>query len=152
MIVRQVELSEDIGRRVRSMQGSILRPQGPLPGDDPRPADAVTLAVIEDDDVIHGAVTLAPAAWPAPDLAELPAPQWQLRALAVVPESRGRGIGGVLVDAAADFAGGRSAASIWAQIRVAALRVYLRCGWVVVGDEWDKTGVGPHVYGWVPLR
>lgn len=148
MIIRPVESEEAVD--ARRLQQAVLRPDGPLPGDKPPPPAAVTLAAFDDHDLL-GAVTIAPEPWPLPDAAELPAPHWHLRSLAVDPEARGKGVGGRLVDEAASLARQDGAASMWAEIRVAALPVYRRCGWVMVGDEWDKPGVGPHFHGWVRL-
>jgi hypothetical protein len=48
------------------------------------------------------------------------------------------------------LAAGAGAASLWADARVAALNLYLRGGWAVVGQEWHKPGIGPH--RWIVAR
>jgi len=151
VILRQVAPDEAAGAAARALQTAVLRPDGPLPGDSEHAIGALTVAAI-DGEVVVGAVTVDRARWPVPDLAVIPDPQWQLRSLAVAPAARGSGLGGQLVAAAVDLARDAGAASLWAQIRVAALPVYLRQGWVSVGSEWDKPGVGPHRYGWASLR
>ncbi len=65
--------------------------------------------------------------------------------MAVLPEHRG-GVGSVLLAAAQDLAEGMGAGCLWATARVPALGLYRRAGWVVVGPQWDKPGVGPHRY------
>ncbi len=126
------------------MQLQVLRPGGPLPGDRPFPPDWHHLAAVLNDEVI-GACSVGPAPWPRPDLAEPPAPQWQLRSMAVAPEHRG-GVGSAVLTAAVDLAAGQGAGCLWASARVRALGLYLRGGWQLVGPEWDKPGVGPHRY------
>ena len=139
LIVRPASEAE-----VRPVQLRVLRPDGPLPGDTPFPAHWGHVAALVDDQVI-GACSIGPSPWPRPDLAELPAPQWQLRSMAVLPEHRG-GVGAVLLSAAEDIAAREQVASLWATARVRALGLYRRGGWRVVGPEWDKPGVGPHRY------
>ena len=48
--------------------------------------------------------------------------------------------------AAEDLAAELAVGCLWATARVRALGLYRRSGWVVVGPEWDKPGVGPHRY------
>jgi GNAT superfamily N-acetyltransferase len=140
--VRSATLDE-----VRAVQLAVLRPHGPLPGDQEPPADWVHLAADSDGTVI-GACSVGPNPWPHPQLCALPAPQWQLRSMAVLPERRG-GVGAALLVAAVEQAWAGGAASLWAQARVEALRLYLRGGWSVVGEEWLKPGIGPH--RWITL-
>ncbi|MCB0922674.1 MAG: hypothetical protein KDC08_12785, partial [Actinobacteria bacterium] len=47
---------------------------------------------------------------------------------------------------AEDLAAELAVGCLWATARVRALGLYRRSGWVVVGPEWDKPGVGPHRY------
>lgn len=130
---------------VRPVQQAVLRPHGPLPGDIPMPHEWVHVAAVRDGEIV-GACSAGPRPWPHPELAYLPSPQWQLRAMAVLPEHRG-GIGWQLLAAIVRQS---PAASMWAQARVAALPLYVRGGWEVVGPEWDKAGIGPH--RWIVLR
>lgn len=139
LIVRPASAAE-----VRPVQMQVLRPHGPLPGDRPFPSDWHHLAAVIGDQVI-GACSLGPAAWPREDLAHLVAPHWQVRSLAVVPAHRG-GVGSALVAACTDLAADQGVGSVWATARVAALSLYERAGWRVLGPEWDKPGVGPHKY------
>lgn len=127
---------------VRGVQLAVLRPHGPLPGDVDPPAGGLHVAAVVAGRVV-GACSVAPQPWPHPDLMELPAPQWQLRSMAVLPEYRG-GTGTALLAAAEQRAVRSGAASLWANARVAALGLYRRAGWLVVGPEWEKVGIGPH--------
>lgn len=122
----------------------VLRPAGPLPGDQPFPPDWRHLAAVVDGRIV-GACSLGPSPWPRPDLAEPPQPQWQLRSMAVLPDHRG-GVGSALLSAAVEAAADEGAVCLWATARVAALGLYRRAGWRVVGPEWDKPGIGPHNY------
>lgn len=138
-----IEIRQATYDEVRPVQQTVLRPDGPLPADTPMPDDWVHVAAVLDGRVI-GAVSAGPRPWPHPDVLDLPEPQWQLRAMAVVPEHRG-GVGAQLLAAISELAPG----SLWAEARVAALGLYVRGGWRVVGQPWDKPGVGPH--RWVLL-
>lgn len=126
------------------MQQQVLRPDGPLPTDRPHPPDWQHVAALVDGLVV-GACSVGPAPWSHPELLGLRAPQWQLRSMAVLPERRG-GVGSRLLRAAVEVAAQAGAGSLWADARVAALGLYERGGWLVVGQEWIKPGVGPHMY------
>ncbi len=126
------------------MQQRVLRPDGPLPTDRPHPRDWLHVAALADGLVV-GACSAGPAPWPHPELLPLRAPQWQLRSMAVLPEHRG-GVGSRVLRATVSEAAKAGAGSMWADARVAALGLYERAGWVVVGQEWLKAGVGPHMY------
>jgi GNAT superfamily N-acetyltransferase len=136
LTVRLAELAE-----VRPLQLAVLRPDGPIPGDAPPPPEALHLGAFEGD-VVVGAASILPAPWPGPG--ELPQPTWQLRSMVVRRDRRGTGVGALVLRLAEDTAAGRGAAALWANARVGALGFYQRCGWVVVGEEWDKPFVGPH--------
>ena len=127
---------------VRDVQLEVLRPHGPLPGDADPPADCLHVAAVVAGRVV-GACSVGPAQWSHPELMELPAPQWQLRSMAVLPHYRG-GTGTALLEASVRRAERGGAASLSANARVAALGLYQRAGWTIVGPQWDKAGIGPH--------
>lgn len=137
LVIRQATYEE-----VRAVQQAVLRPNGPLPTDsEPREGWLHVAALVEGQ--VAGACTVGPAAWHRPDVCSLPPPQWQLRSMAVLPGFRG-GAGAALLAAAVDLAGRHGAGSLWANARVAALNLYLRGGWRIVGEPWDKPGIGSH--------
>lgn len=136
--MRVAELAE-----VRPLQLAVLRPDGPLPGDQPPPAEAVHVAALRDG-VVIGAATVLPEPWPGPGLVREPV--WRLRAMVVSEAVRGTGIGRAVLDRAVQLAAARGVGSLWAEARSSALGFYERAGWTVVGDEWIKAGIGPHRY------
>ena len=142
----------------RELQTRIMRPNGPLPTDREPPPDWLQLVARVGDgnaDGNHGAIVGAarfgPSPWPRSDLADPPSPAWQLRSVAVLPQHRGAGVGAALVNRAQSVAAANGAATLWAEARVAALSLYQRLGWFIVGPEWDKPGVGPHRFVGIPL-
>lgn len=139
LIVRPASAEE-----VRPVQQAVLRPAGPLAGDQPHPPDWLHFAA-EIDGAVVGACSVGPSAWTNLDVCVLPAPTWQLRSMAVLPAHRG-GVGAQLLVAAVSGAHSAGASCLWANARVAALNLYLRGGWRIVGQPWDKPGVGPHRY------
>ncbi len=138
LVVRRADLSE-----VRPLQLTVLRPNGPLPGDQPPPADALHVAALRDD-VVIGAATVLLERWPGPGTIREPA--WRLRGMVVAEAERGAGIGRAVLDHAVVLAASRGAGSLWAEARSSALGFYLGAGWTVQGDEWMKPGIGPHWY------
>ncbi len=140
--VRLAELAE-----VRGLQLAVLRPDGPLPGDGPAPADAVHVGAFDDGQPI-GATTIGAAPWPGPG--DLPAPTWRLRSMAVRADHRGTGVGLRVLDLAVQTAEDHGAATLWAMARVSSLGFYTKAGWAVVGQPWVKPGAGPHRWVFTP--
>lgn len=63
--------------------------------------------------------------------------------MAVLAEYRG-GVGARLLDAVVEAALNEGAKGLWANARQAAVGLYVRGGWEVVGGPWEKPGVGTH--------
>ncbi len=141
--MRVAELAE-----VRPLQLAVLRPNGPLPGDQPPPAGALHAAALRNG-VVIGAATVLPERWPGPGVVRDPA--WRLRGMVVVEAERGAGVGRAVLDRAIMLAADAGAASLWAEARCSALDFYRTAGWTVLGEEWIKPGIGPHRYIVAPL-
>lgn len=149
--IRVVAPGSTEGLAARDLQLVVLRPNGPVPGDTgPQPDQQVLIATDLNGNVV-GAATVCPQPWPRDDIAQLPALSWRFRSLAVSDEFRGSGVGSALVRAAEEAARDRGAATLWAEVRMTALVFYERLGWVPLGEVWDKPGVGPHRYAWIPV-
>jgi GNAT superfamily N-acetyltransferase len=72
------------------------------------------------------------------------APAWRLRGMATVPEMRGHGIGGALLEAGVAEVAGRGGRRVWCNGRTGALAFYQRHGFTARGEEFDVPPVGPH--------
>ena len=70
---------------------------------------------------------------------------WRLRGMATVPAVRGRGIGAALLDACMEHAATSDGGEVWCNARVVAIGFYLRAGFEVVSEEFEVSGIGPHV-------
>jgi GNAT superfamily N-acetyltransferase len=141
LVVRVADLAE-----VRALQQAVLRPSGPLPTDRPAPGGTIAVGAFDGAEAV-GTACVNPAPWPGPGTVAEPA--WQLRSMAVRADRRSAGIGRRVLDQAVDTAREHGAATLWADARVAALPFYVRAGWTVVGDQWEKPRVGPH--RWIVL-
>lgn len=81
--------------------------------------------------------------WPLPG----PTPRLQLRGMAVLPEYRGSGLGGALLEAVH----AEVAAPMWCNARTTAVEFYARHGWRPIGAPFEMAATGPHQrMGWVP--
>jgi GNAT superfamily N-acetyltransferase len=69
---------------------------------------------------------------------------WRLRGMATLPEHRGRGIGGQLLEAGIARAAREGADLMWCNGRAAAAAFYLRHGFVAVGDQFQVPPIGAH--------
>jgi uncharacterized protein len=70
---------------------------------------------------------------------------WRLRGMATEPASRGRGLGGLIVEAFAAEVARRGGGRLWCNARVDAAVFYRRHGFVDEGDVFDLPPIGPHV-------
>jgi len=71
-------------------------------------------------------------------------PSAQLRYFGVAPESRGTGVGQMLVRHLEDEARRAGCRRLWMEARVAALNFYMRQGYEDIGDGPLKWGLIPH--------
>jgi predicted GNAT family N-acyltransferase len=125
------------------LRGAILRPNGgeiTWAGDE----DAATfhLAARTADDRIVGVVRFSPAPCPWRPLATA---AWQLRGMATDTAVRGSGAGRAMVEDGLRRVADRGGDLVWCDARTSAAGFYERMGFVVVTDEFEKPGIGPHV-------
>jgi GNAT superfamily N-acetyltransferase len=70
---------------------------------------------------------------------------WRLRGMATLPEVRGQGYGGALLERCLRHALDRGGDLAWCTARVPAAGFYRRYGFVSVGDVFDVAPIGPHI-------
>jgi ribosomal protein S18 acetylase RimI-like enzyme len=75
---------------------------------------------------------------------EGPPGSWRVRAMATVPEARGRGAGRAVLEALVEHAVANGATRIWCNARSPARALYERAGFVVASDEFELPRIGPH--------
>jgi predicted GNAT family N-acyltransferase len=138
--IRTVDL-----RTIRQMRHDLLRPhQEPweivFDGDD----DTDTLHVgAFDGDVLVGVASVMRE---APPFAEDDDRAWRLRGMATVPEVRGQGYGGALLERCLTHAVDHGGDLAWCTARVPATGFYRRFGFESLGDTFEIPAVGPHVH------
>lgn len=69
---------------------------------------------------------------------------WRIRGMAVVESSRGRGLGGQVLEAIVDGIASRGGGLVWCNARVTAAGFYQRHGFTIVGGEFDLPEIGAH--------
>jgi len=104
-------------------------------------ADALWCAAYDDagEVVGTGAVSRGSPPWAPGE------PAWRVRAMAVAPDLRGRGIGSAVLDALLDHVRRHGGGLTWCNARTPARGLYARAGFVAVGDEFEIEHIGPHV-------
>lgn len=70
---------------------------------------------------------------------------YQLRGMAVIESYQGKGIGAELLKAAEGIVRDKNAKLIWFNARIGAVNFYQKFGYEIVSDEFEISGVGPHV-------
>ena len=70
---------------------------------------------------------------------------FQIRAMATLPEARGKGAGSYLLKSAEAYAFNHGADYIWANARTSAKEFYRKTGYCVSEYEFNIKGIGPHV-------
>lgn len=69
---------------------------------------------------------------------------FRLRGMVTVPECRGRGLGGMLLDHGVALVARQGGRLIWCNGRTGAVPFYERHGFSPVGEEFETPGTGPH--------
>jgi GNAT superfamily N-acetyltransferase len=72
-------------------------------------------------------------------------PAWRIRAMAVAPDRRGRGIGSAVLGALLDHVRSHGGGLTWCNARTPAQGLYARAGFVPVGDVSEIEHIGPHI-------
>lgn len=121
---------------------SLLRPMQSIEtcvfdGDEAPDADHLVARI---DDEVVGVASVVPSARPGG-----PGDGRRIRMVGVVPDHRGDGIGVELTAACVGRAVVRGASEVWLSSRSHLVGWYRAMGFDVVGPEYDKPPVGPHV-------
>lgn len=69
---------------------------------------------------------------------------FRLRGMVTLPELRGQGIGGRLLDHGVALVARQGGNVVWCNGRTGALPFYRRHGFEAVGNEFETPGTGPH--------
>jgi predicted GNAT family N-acyltransferase len=137
-----VRVDEVLAEVTYELRGAVLRPNGGeiIWDGDEDPATFHLAARI--DDRVVGVVRFSPAPCPWRPLARA---AWQLRGMATEAAVRGSGAGRAMVDDGLRRVAERGGDVVWCDARVSAVGFYERVGFIVVTEEYDKPGIGPHV-------
>jgi len=90
-----------------------------------------------------GSVHPEDAPWPSGAAA-----QWRLRGMATLPEFRGRGAGGAVLEAVVAHVARQGGGLLWCNARLPAVPFYRRAGFAERGEPWEEPAIGPHVVMW----
>lgn len=131
-------------RAARQLRRQLLRPhQDPweivFDGDD---AFDTLHAGGYDEDALVGIASVMREAPPWDEGAER---AWRLRGMATLPEVRGQGYGGALLERCLAHAVERGGDTAWCTSRVPAVGFYRRFGFETEGGVFDVPPIGPHV-------
>ncbi|MDG2193906.1 MAG: GNAT family N-acetyltransferase [Polaribacter sp.] len=70
--------------------------------------------------------------------------QYQLRGMAILPETRGKGYGKQLIDFAVQHLQHKNATILWCKARELAVNFYKKAGFSIVGDPFVVSEIGIH--------
>ncbi|TPW08355.1 MAG: acetyltransferase, partial [bacterium] len=73
-----------------------------------------------------------------------PTTDWRLRGMATLPEARGTGLGGALLEACLDHIARNGGTRLWCNARTTAAGFYVRYSFNIHGEAFDLPGIGPH--------
>jgi GNAT superfamily N-acetyltransferase len=134
------------------LRQAVLRPHQKVAdqrlADDDGPLTAAIAAT--EGDVVVGTGRVAPEAPPSALAHRVVAgtTSWRLRAMAVSPDRRSQGIGGLVVARLIDHVAGHGGGLLWCNARLPATSFYARDGFMPEGDPWEEPDIGPHVLMW----
>ncbi|HUE26370.1 MAG TPA: GNAT family N-acetyltransferase [Solirubrobacteraceae bacterium] len=132
MVVRPVRVEQ-----TRALRQAVLRPFMTIGEmDESEPPDAFAVGAFDDDDELVAVGLIGPEGDPG---------AWRIRGMAAAPAVRGRGAGTAVLDALLEHARSQGAASVWANVRIPARRLYERAGFRPISDEFEEPMIGPHM-------
>ena len=119
-----------------------------------RSSSPISEAVYEldnDKDTIHlgivgksGSVMAIASFFLENEKAEKQSGVYRLRGMAVEPEMQSKGYGTILLNFAVSMLQSKGASMLWCNARTSASDFYMKQGFVVDGDEFEMTSIGPH--------
>lgn len=138
-----IEVKRIQAAETRPLRHAVLRAGKPFettiwPGDD---APETVHFGLYAGGIPQGVVSLYPH---APEQCVDGGEAWQLRGMAVLPECRGQGYGGQLMNACKAFLQARPNAFVWCNARASAAGFYEKSGFLRQGEAFDLPGIGPH--------
>ncbi len=77
---------------------------------------------------------------------------YQLRGMATLELHRGKGYGNKLVNFAVIYLRKLGANYVWCNARKKAAKFYHDCGFEIVSDEFEVTGIGPHYVMYLKIQ
>ncbi len=130
-------------RTVRELRHRLLRPhQQPweIEFDGDEDADTLHVGAFRDDALV-GIASVMREPLPGDDDPRA----WRLRGMATLPEVRGQGYGGALLERCLGHAVDRGGDLPWCTARVPAAGFYRRYAFESVGDVFEVPSIGPHI-------
>lgn len=129
-------------RETRVLRQRLLRPHQQVyelvyPGDDA--SDSLHLGAFEEDELVGVASVMRE---PPPDGDDPHA--WRIRGMATVPEARGHGHGGALLERCLTHVAAHGGTVVWCTARVMAIEFYRHHGFEVQGEPFDVPVIGTH--------
>ncbi|HEY1523351.1 MAG TPA: GNAT family N-acetyltransferase [Solirubrobacteraceae bacterium] len=131
MVVRPVPVAD-----TRALRRQVLRPHQTVAElASHEPPDAFAVGAFDSDRLVAVGL-VGPEGEPG---------EWRVRGMATLPEMRGRGAGGTILQALLAHAREHGATAVWANVRTPARTLYGRAGLEVVSDQFELPEIGPHV-------
>jgi GNAT superfamily N-acetyltransferase len=142
-----------------ALRQAVLRPHQEVAdqrlADDDGPLTATVAAIVTDRGVVDGHAVVgtgrvAPENPPSGLAHRVVAgtTSWRLRGMAVSPDRRSQGIGGLVLGRLVDHVAGHGGGLLWCNARLPAVSFYAHAGFAVHGDPWEEPRIGPHVLMW----
>ena len=144
-----LEILEVSAAQTFALRAAVLRPHLPPDqvdfGDENAP-DSRHFGAFLDGELV-GAAYISPICEPDDGAATTAATSggWQLRAMSVRADQRGRGIGGAVLRRCIAAARAENAPVLWCNARARAVPLYQRAGFVGAGEIFEIAGIGPHL-------
>ena len=138
----QTQIKQIDARLARQLRHKILRPHQPpeaciYPNDDA--ANTAHFGAFENS-VLIGIASI---------FNELPPhgenqSAWRIRGMATEAAARGKGYGGLLLNACIKYAASQNGSYIWCNARTTVMGFYEKFGFKTTGEEFELPGIGPH--------
>lgn len=134
-LIREASLEEILPLRKRMLIEGTGRPTPYFDGED---VPSTLHIAAFDGEACVACSTWMPSEWDS-------CPAWRLRGMATDTAWQGKGIGRAILTYAEKELRRRGATTCWCTARTSAEQFYQKTGWRTVSEEFNISGIGPHV-------
>lgn len=139
-----IQIKKVLASDTWALRHRVLRPH--LPVESARYAADEALEAIHIAAFVDGVIVGIASVYQEAEAGLVDPKAWRLRGMATAPEVRGEGLGGRVLEQIIQLVQSRGGSRIWCNARTSVRGFYEKYAFVIIGDEFEMPGIGPHYF------